>query len=195
MKFSIREEFLLPPERKGSRGPIPVSVFSRFMSHVVKSDEGCWIWVGSKVPAGYGKLWIGSRVEKNKTCWFAHRLMWRMVFGNIPDCLCVCHECDNPSCVNPEHLFLGTTQDNVDDRISKGRSRYHEGRNKLVEGQCHGNAKLSNQQALAIYLDNRSPLSVIADDYSVSVATVSLIKLGKSRSRSIADDISAGGML
>ncbi len=86
----------------------------RFMSHVTKT-EACWNWNSSKDGGGYGQTNIGS--EKIK----AHRLSYELFKGEITDNLLVCHGCDNPSCVNPEHLWLGTNKDNMKDMHDKGR--------------------------------------------------------------------------
>lgn len=79
-------------------------------------NTGCWLWTGS-VRAGYGqKDWAGRN-------WRAHRLAWTLYRGSIPAGLCVCHRCDTPLCVNPGHLFLGTSLANVRDAQAKGRLR------------------------------------------------------------------------
>ncbi len=79
--------------------------------------SGCVLWTAAKEPRGYGNIrWRGRM-------WRAHRLSWVAARGPIPDGLLVCHKCDVPSCINPDHLFLGTHQDNSDDKIKKGRFR------------------------------------------------------------------------
>lgn len=81
-------------------------------------ENGCWIWQRAKYPTGYGS------VSLNRGGGYAHRLTWEIVNGRpIPAGLCICHHCDVPSCVNPEHLFLGTHQENVHDAQRKGRRR------------------------------------------------------------------------
>jgi hypothetical protein len=89
----------------------------RFWSRVRKSD-GCWEFV-SGASKGYGYLNIGRRDEQEV---LAHRYSWELHNGPIPDGLLVLHRCDNPPCVRPDHLFLGTKKDNADDMVRKGRS-------------------------------------------------------------------------
>jgi hypothetical protein len=99
--------------------PIPREHFTdkfyrRFQKHVVQSD-GCWGWVGATYPGGYGMINI------NGINYRAHRVAWTIKFGDIPDQMCVCHHCDNPKCVRPSHLWLGTQQENQEDKLRKGR--------------------------------------------------------------------------
>jgi len=88
----------------------------RFWSKVAKAGAGdCWPWSASTVRGGYGKFSIESRYVQ------AHRLSWVLAHGQISGALLVLHRCDNPPCVNPSHLFLGTHLDNVIDMYAKGR--------------------------------------------------------------------------
>jgi hypothetical protein len=98
-----------------------VSEQERFWAKVQKGD-GCWLWTGGKFRRGYGafkRRGPDGRFQQQK----AHRVSYEWLVGPVPDGLCVLHTCDNPPCVNPAHLFLGTNLDNSEDRRVKGRSR------------------------------------------------------------------------
>lgn len=90
-------------------------VADRFWEKVTKGD-GCWEWQGARIPHGYGNMTVPDHGHD-----YAHRISWQLHNGEIPAGLWVLHHCDNPPCVRPDHLFLGTAQDNVDDSIRKGR--------------------------------------------------------------------------
>lgn len=90
------------------------------------STQECWPWTGSKNPKGYGLL--GPQYKPYRR---AHRYVWFLANGEIPKGLLVLHTCDNPSCVNPDHLWLGTAQDNTTDMMQKGRHKFN--RKRLLE--------------------------------------------------------------
>lgn len=96
-----------------------MTVESRFFAKVDKSGD-CWLWTGVRVSKGYGALKIGGRHGKMVS---AHRIAWELNNGKIPPGMHVCHRCDNPPCVRPDHLFLGSPSDNARDMIRKGRGR------------------------------------------------------------------------
>lgn len=128
----------------------------------VNQHSGCWEWQNYCQRNGYGQI-----KYKNKKM-LAHRLSWELHHGKIPVGLCVLHECDNPSCVNPHHLKLGTHDDNAKDMIARNRQA-------RVVGEKNGRSKLSEQQVIKIRSDTRI-LSVIAKEYGLSISTVSYIK-------------------
>ena len=90
-------------------------LIDRFWRKVDKSGD-CWEWTAAKCSTGYGWIGIGNRKTQA-----AHRVVWELTYGPIPDGLCICHKCDNPGCVNPDHLFLGTYGDNMKDMWDKSR--------------------------------------------------------------------------
>lgn len=104
-----------------------VVVRERFFSRI-EYTESCWNWKGGDNGQGYRRISVNGEIA------YAHRLAWTIFRGDIPNGLCVCHHCDNPSCVRPDHLFLGTKADNNIDRIIKGRSVYPKKKEFCVHG-------------------------------------------------------------
>ncbi len=135
------------------------------------ADNSCWQWRGSVLNNGYGKLAIAGQQH------LAHRLAWREYRGPIPEGLFVCHHCDNRACVNPDHLFLGTADDNMKDMARKGRARYPGAKNP-ARGERNANSKLNYEKADAIRNDTRS-YRLIAADYAVSTHAIFSIKKGR----------------
>jgi hypothetical protein len=80
----------------------------------INITDSCWIWSGAK-NRGYGTAYFEGRQQG------VHRIMYQMAYGEIPEAMFICHSCDNPECVNPDHLFAGTQKQNMEDRSNKGR--------------------------------------------------------------------------
>jgi hypothetical protein len=111
----------------------------RFWSKVTitANDNLCWEWIPPKTKEGYANIGIQGKT------FYAHRVAWELINDTIPDGLFVLHKCDNRGCVNPKHLFLGTTQDNMDDMVRKGRS-------PKTAGELNGFHKLTAVQVAEI---------------------------------------------
>lgn len=148
-------------------------LLDRFEAWVERTPlDGCWIWIGTLWPNGYGYCRTESR--RNSPRELAHRLSWRLHVGEIPVGMNVCHRCDVRSCVNPAHLFLGTQLDNVRDMDAKGRRV-----NAAPKGERHANSKLREADVLAIAKDVTTPRSVLAGRYMIDEETVSRIRARK----------------
>ena len=112
------------------------NALERFMSRV-DVGPGCWLWRGTTNSSGHGRFKIRTNVLVQ-----AHRFVWEQLVGPIPDQLCVLHRCDVPNCVNPDHLFLGTQADNINDMYAKRRRRgprindCHPGQKHIAKGLC-----------------------------------------------------------
>lgn len=141
----------------------------RLKSKVLVDENGCWIWQGAK-SQGYGKISINDH-----PLW-SHRLSFTLFNGDISDGLFVCHKCDVPACINPEHLFLGTQKENIDDMISKGR----DSKPPVHFGLSNANATLTDDQVAAIRADPRVQ-RVIASEYGCSQSTIWRLRHHKTR--------------
>lgn len=140
----------------------------RVFRHVtINAETGCWEFLGHRDACGYGRIWRDGGLVR------IHREIWKDSHGAIPDGMCVCHHCDNPCCVNIEHLFLGTHGDNMRDMLKKGRHR-------ALCGEAQTQAKLKEEDVARIkrrILNGETPWS-IAKDYPVSDAALYNIKRG-----------------
>ncbi len=137
----------------------------RFWSKVSpEPNTGCWLWVGSVSWQGYGRAWLGGR------CVLAHRASWAESFGPIPCGLHALHRCDNPPCVNPAHLFLGTNAENVADRDRKGRGA--RGASVSNRGERNGSHKLTREAVREIRASVGATQDALARRYGVTQAVV-----------------------
>jgi len=145
----------------------PKSPAELFRERLIMGDPAeCWPWQGALKETGYGCVWRG-RIR-----YLAHRLSYELFNGPIADGLFVCHKCDNPPCVNPDHLFLGTPADNMVDKTRKGR-----GRNTFRPGELHPGAKLSQAQVEEILELRESGLSQrkVAKMYGIGRSSIANI--------------------
>lgn len=136
-----------------------ISNRDRFLSKVKKMPSGCWEWQGSTATNnGYGRFWVGNRHV------MAHRFSWRLSGNKIPQGQFLCHSCDNPKCVNPDHMFVGTHAENMQDAVAKNR---HSG-------------KLSTEDVQEIrgLLNSTFTQEQIGKMYEVSRAAIGHIKRG-----------------
>lgn len=137
--------------------------FTRFVSP--EPNTGCWLWTGNVSSDGYGHFWNRGRDEK------ATRYAYRTMVGRIPDGLWVLHRCDNPSCVNPAHLFVGTPRDNVLDMFAKGRGN-------PPRGERHHQAKLTAEDVEAIR-STGGPAWRLAEKYGVCASHIRRVRRGR----------------
>ena len=142
----------------------PYTVFLRNVDAKDFDSNLCWPWKGAGKGNGYGNVRLG---DKNIT---AHRLSYKLFWGDVPDGMDVCHLCDNRWCVNPDHLFIGTRAENVADCVSKGRA----------SGGNRKHLKENTIQEINRRLHAGVPPSRIADSLNVNYGTVTAIKRGSS---------------
>jgi hypothetical protein len=148
---------------------VKTTVAERFWAKVDRrGPDECWPWLGSKITSGYGNIRYGYRTH------IATHVVLELVLGlTVPKGMRVCHSCDNPECVNPAHLWIGTDRDNVRDSWAKGRGRVADNR-----GERNGQAKLTESQVREIrqmYADGKMSQRAIARLYGVGQDAISKI--------------------
>jgi DNA-binding XRE family transcriptional regulator len=153
---------------RSGRNGYPEMTPERFWSRSAP-DGDCWIWTG-RLEHGYGRQSYKGKIYK------AHRLAWMLTNGAIPDGVDVCHRCDRPACVKPEHLFLASHLDNMRDMVAKGRSAPIS-----KPGARNPWAKFSDAEVLEIRRARAAGVLVqdLADRYGVSRRTIGQIALGR----------------
>ena len=161
-RFCVRPEHLLTGRRQQRSK-------QWLLQRVAKAPNGCWLWSKVKTGAGYGHFTM-----KGKTI-LAHRYSWELRHGPIPKHKVVCHQCDNPACINPDHLFLGSLKDNSRDMVKKKRCHPRHG----VTHPCH---KLTEDEVrkIRLYHANGIPQKTLVAQFRVSASVISQVVHRKS---------------
>jgi hypothetical protein len=147
------------------RKPRAIDPMKRLLARSTRCGaNGCWLWTGAKDYDGYGQISVSGKSAR------AHRVSYEDKHGTIPLGAVLCHHCDNPSCINPDHMFLGTNADNVADKISKGRQ---------ARGEVQGSAKLTADKVLAIRAAKTMTQRALAKQYGVSQGQIYNVRSGK----------------
>lgn len=143
-----------------TRQPVTERVAAKFLANVDQSGD-CWTWTGKTDKDGYGVFY------KDGGDFRAHRVGYEIGHGVSPGDLCVCHHCDNPQCVNPAHMFLGTNAENTADRNAKGRQ---------MRGERQRFAKLCESDVIAIRASMARQVDLAAQ-FGVTQGAISAVKL------------------
>ncbi len=153
-------------------------IMSAFFNRVERKDSCCWEWMGGVVKSNHPY----GQIKYHSVQMLTHRFLWQMVFGVIPGKLKVLHKCDNPRCVSPFHLFLGTQKDNMEDCVKKGRYVGGLGmRHSSGYGENHKSHKLTDGKVIAIrekHRDGGVTMVDLAKMYGVANRTIQKIILG-----------------
>ncbi len=152
----------------------------------IEITDGCWLWQGGLDNQRRGRIWIDGKLT------LAHRAVWQELNGPIPEGKLLCHHCDNPQCVHPEHLYVGTVKTNGADMSRRKRTHFHRDpervramakkvgdSNNWAIGEKNPKAKLTERDVLNIRRDPRQT-KYVAQDYGVNRTTIQRIRSGKS---------------
>jgi len=140
-----------------------------------KGKDDCWEWLAGRNHKNYGNFYVSIGNSKDKH-WIAHRMAWKLTYGEIPKGLHICHHCDNPPCVNPNHLWIGTNKDNILDASRKGRLV------RKIRGEDHHKSKLTEKEVIEIkHIRKETGLSFIkiGKMFNVHPTTIGYIMRGR----------------
>lgn len=137
-------------------------LFKKFEDYTDRKTSSCWLWIAGKNSDGYGMINFQGKT------FLAHRASWEFYKSEIPKKMLVCHKCDQPSCINPEHLFLGTQAENMFDMKIKNR------RKNICCDENNGRAKLTKEKAMLIRKrkEQKIPVAIIANEFDVAKTTI-----------------------
>ena len=152
--------------KRGVGGDIKYRLLSKIKVH---PSSHCWEWISGTDKKGYGEIRLKNGKSGGKRA-HAHRMAYEVFVGKIPQGMLVCHICDNPKCINPEHLFLGAYKDNYRDSKEKGRN---------AKGEKNGQAILTEEQAGFIkYRSQGLSLKELGEQFGVCIGAISKIRCG-----------------
>lgn len=157
-------------------GPYAKTPEQLFWSHVTPiSPNECWEWNGPRLKNGYGQMYVKVNGKWKNT--MTHRLSWEIHYGEIPSGKVIMHKCDNPACVNPNHLSVGTHLDNIIDKVRKGRQRH-----RAHIGTEHGMSKLNDANVKWIYQEYAKGVTIASMARALNVSESAIRNVIKGRS-------------
>lgn len=169
--------------RPGYDGISSAYLIWRLSEKVSIAESGCWEWEGTLSKKGYGTISIKNK-EWPESIVYLHRLVYSLCVEQLPDDMCVCHRCDNPCCVNPNHLFLGTNNDNIADKVAKNRQAKGQDirtNHSHLKGENIVTARLTAEKVMEIRrLDQQGEaFATISERYGISMSHIGYIVQGR----------------